>query len=619
RDVAGNAGPYSSPNRNFLVAAAFPGAVLQAPANASELITGPPLIDWGDVAGATAYWLKAASSTDFTTLTVSSNGMQASQYQTVIYKDDFKAATTYYWYVRATNGTDISYSHRWQFYVAVPTPSVPSPSSPADAAALPTAGPLLDWDDIVGISSFTVLISTRSDFAPLKLATSPTSSQYQVKAGDGLANSTTYWWKVRSATWSVNSDYTAGRWFFVDLTSPSAPSPSYPPDSRTTSDKTPSFMWGAVADLSGVTYTLEVSSDAGFTQLAQTLSGLTTTQATLADALARGSTYYWRVASIDGAGNRTNSSHRTLSVATNTTVYSYRLEISERGDYGELRVLKVLAATSYTLTAPEALACNTTYYWRVRAGDATGATGGAFSSPDKNFIYPGEEDMPLWVSPADASGATLNRRPKLWLVARKCGVADPSDARVAVSTSVDFEVGISTSFLYSGDGSGWSPAGPWTAGTTIYFTPPTDLTAQTTTLYLRAATRGDAWSSWSANRRVLVRGAFSWSGRAPIVPRATGLRAQDIAELRNAIDEARAFRNVASTCAFSAASWTEPVLTPRKSLVKAAHVAELRDNLSPVIECVLGYTPAFSDAVLTPASKVRAVHIDELRTEAAKP
>jgi hypothetical protein len=67
---------------------------------------------------------------------------------------------------------------------------------------------------------------------------------------------------------------------------------------------TPTFEWGAVSDPSGVSYSLQISSQSDFTTTLLNKENLSEAKYTLTDeeALSRGE-YYWRVKAIDGASN----------------------------------------------------------------------------------------------------------------------------------------------------------------------------------------------------------------------------------------------------------------------------------------------------------------------------
>jgi hypothetical protein len=82
----------------------------------------------------------------------------------------------------------------------------------------------------------------------------------------------------------------------------------------------PSFEWEAVADPSGVTYTLQIATDHSFSTLVLNKQGLTQSQYTLAreeglPATDSAAPYHWRVRAVDGASNSSDwSSPRTFFV-----------------------------------------------------------------------------------------------------------------------------------------------------------------------------------------------------------------------------------------------------------------------------------------------------------------
>ena len=91
----------------------------------------------------------------------------------------------------------------------------------------------------------------------------------------------------------------------VDLTiydgSPDAPTLISPADGATDVSLTPTFTWSAVANADS--YTLQVATDAAFSNIVHTASGLTETSYTMPDTLDVDTTYYWRVAAENPCGD----------------------------------------------------------------------------------------------------------------------------------------------------------------------------------------------------------------------------------------------------------------------------------------------------------------------------
>ncbi len=95
--------------------------------------------------------------------------------------------------------------------------------------------------------------------------------------------------------------------FSMDSTPPPVPTLVMPPDASK-AEKTPTLQWNDVSDPSGVTYELQLATDATFADVLVEKTGLTTPayQLTIAETLkpvSEKNSYYWRVRAIDGASN----------------------------------------------------------------------------------------------------------------------------------------------------------------------------------------------------------------------------------------------------------------------------------------------------------------------------
>jgi hypothetical protein len=87
----------------------------------------------------------------------------------------------------------------------------------------------------------------------------------------------------------------------------------------------------------------------------------------------------------------------------------------------------------------------------------------------------------------------------------------------------------------------------------------------------------------------------------------TKTQAQHTIELRQAVD---ALRVVAG---LQPAAWTDAPLTPSSSIIKAAHIQELRTYLDDAATR-LGYsTSPYTDPNLSAGSVIKRIHIEELR------
>jgi len=94
---------------------------------------------------------------------------------------------------------------------------------------------------------------------------------------------------------------------YMEGTPPSAPS-LIDPETGIKTKSTPTLTWNPVSDPSGVTYTLQISSDTNFSTLILEKTGLTTSQYIVTKdeklkPVSRDNAYYWRVKATDGASN----------------------------------------------------------------------------------------------------------------------------------------------------------------------------------------------------------------------------------------------------------------------------------------------------------------------------
>jgi hypothetical protein len=95
---------------------------------------------------------------------------------------------------------------------------------------------------------------------------------------------------------------------------------------------------------------------------------------------------------------------------------------------------------------------------------------------------------------------------------------------------------------------------------------------------------------------------------ATLTPLSSIVRAAHVAELRSAIDTLRARQGL------GAFAWTDPILVARATAIKRSHLVELRAALAAVYAAWALAAPGWTDpAIISGATLVRAAHIAELR------
>lgn len=205
--------------------------VLLSPTNDQLLTTATTVLDWKDstipVGTFKHYEIQVSDSDDFTTplidTTTAAGDIQASDYTA-----NLTPNTRYYWRVRAvsTIGADdhvSGWSSVWTFRAAILPPVLSAPDNgETDVILLP----LLDWDNVIGNTGYTLQVWKGSTL--VKTVTLPTGiSEYKFLTK--LLPGTTYTWKVRTKAANGPSAWSAS-YTFTTITYHEAPGlPDLPP------------------------------------------------------------------------------------------------------------------------------------------------------------------------------------------------------------------------------------------------------------------------------------------------------------------------------------------------------------------------------------------------------
>jgi len=288
-------GPWSS-IWNFTTILQTP--TLISPINGASSVTLTPLIDWSDVSGATSYNLQVATNPGFSTPVIDLSSLPSSQYQ--VPSGILQANTLYYWRVSASNSNGTSaWATAWNF-TTLASPNTPNLISPTNGSNILTLTPTLDWSDVSGALSYTVQVSTDTNFINLAVNQSGlTVSQYTVTSG-ALTGNTTYYWRARaengagSGPWSV-------RWYFRVVTLPPAPNLVAPPNNSTNQSPTVTLDWDSLA--SANTYRIQLATDSLFNSVVYDTSGVSRSYLQMRPGILLANVkYYWKVNATNLAG-----------------------------------------------------------------------------------------------------------------------------------------------------------------------------------------------------------------------------------------------------------------------------------------------------------------------------
>ena len=180
--------------------------------------------------------------------------------------------------------------------------------SPANAATNQSLNVQLSWNASSNASSYAVVVDNNSNFSSPEYSQTVTGTNCNPT---GLANSTTYYWKVTAIN-ANGSTPSASRSFttMAPLPLPGTFSHTAPANAATGVATNVAFSWGASSNAES--YSLKVSTASNLSNPIVNATGISGTSysANLADA----TTYYWQVTAVNSTGTKqaTKTSFTTL-------------------------------------------------------------------------------------------------------------------------------------------------------------------------------------------------------------------------------------------------------------------------------------------------------------------
>lgn len=267
-------------------------------------------------------------------------------------------------------------------------PLSPTILTPLKRAVNVSVSPTLTWSSSTGATKYHLQVSKDSLFAVLVTNDSTVSgTSYQLGP---LANSMTYYWRVRAKTSTGVGDWSSTWSFTTIVAAPSAPILAAPVDTAKNVSTTPTLSWAKVTGATA--YRLQVSVNAAFLSTLVNDSTITDTMKVISP-LQNNATFYWRVNAKNDGGTSPWSQVRTFTtivaapqaptlagpadaaknvLITPTLSWAkvpgasiYRLQVSLSSTFSTLVVNDSTITDTTKAIGP--LQNSTVYYWRVSA------------------------------------------------------------------------------------------------------------------------------------------------------------------------------------------------------------------------------------------------------------
>ncbi len=302
--------------------------------------------------------------------------------------------TTYYWRVRASNIGGVSdWSATRSLKTVVSPPSKVSLTTPANNQNGVLLAPNLSWNEAPRAERYRIQVSTTQSFASFVVNVETTGRNYQAR---DLIPNRTYYWRVRASNSGGDGEWSSTFLFVtVNANTTTAPVLSLPGNDAENISSPLQLVWQPTTGASS--YRVQLSLDADFSTRVVDTTGVTSTFFILSDLLTS-ERYYWRLSSLNQAGESAWSETRTfrtvvvtpgvptLIAPVNTfsnaktpllldwspvqgaTSYSMEVSVDQTFQSGVF-VSEGQAATEFLLST---LLPQTTYFWRVRARNTAG-------------------------------------------------------------------------------------------------------------------------------------------------------------------------------------------------------------------------------------------------------
>ena len=279
------------------------------PANGATNVLASVTLNWEDITGASKYHVEfgpvgGALSVDDTTIAVSQKAVSS-----------LVVSTQYSYRVRVKNAANVwgPWSNDITFTTVPAVPGAPTLTVPADAATGQAQTITMFWaaPGTGGTpTNYGFELDTDAGFTPAILVDSSLTGLSRQVAG--LANNTTYHWRVRAKSYSGGwGAYATTRTFTTSAAVPNTPTLLSPINGAANQSTTPVLTWTRPAGADS--FRVQIDSTTDFTTPRK---DTTTASSSYTASLTSGLTFYWRVLSKGTAGSSPYSSPFQITIGT---------------------------------------------------------------------------------------------------------------------------------------------------------------------------------------------------------------------------------------------------------------------------------------------------------------
>ncbi len=378
---------------------------LLTPANESTDVAFPVELTWQAFEGAAHYDLQISESPAFTS-TISEIDYESTSFTTTALED----TTNYYWRVRATvDEQKTAWSDTWSFQTGFSAESIteaPTHVTPENGAVRQPLSLYLIWNEVGNAENYELQLSTDSEFEQLhslamsdsdkglKSAQDQSDEQLTTVYVDDLDFETTYFWRVRGINPGGSGPWSEPWEFSTIRDSEQGPELASPANESIDVAFPVELTWQAFEGAAHYDIELSVSAAFDTTISVKEFEGHSIDFTELSDT----TTYYWRVrATVDEQktawsevwsfetelrvpdipswspddGEENIATTPLLEWNTSNRAEYYDLQLTDDNSFEEL-VIDVQQVNETQYQVENELEGNTTYFWRVRAGNEAG-------------------------------------------------------------------------------------------------------------------------------------------------------------------------------------------------------------------------------------------------------